>query len=476
MTFLHAFLLGILQGLTEFIPVSSTAHLLIVQKLLGIPASDAMFSFLVLVQIGTILSLIVYFWKDLWEIAKAMFKNPFAKSPDALARLGWYLLIATIPALIAGVLLKDAVEALFKTPLIEASIRLFAAAILMSLAEWLGKRTRKLENMTWLDALFIGMMQVIAIFPGASRSGTTISAGMFRGFDRPSAARFAFLMSVPVMLAAGAYESLDLIKMPNLGSFLPLLAVGFITAAVVGWLAIKWLLNYLNKNSLYLFAIYCALLGLLVLLTSCSPTPPAAIPEAITVQYTAAAQPWLKDLYDCAGVNTVIAELRAANYLEFNHNTMSIRIGEPVFLTAPAYQIGSEEIVTVVNPQNQIGDLAAENVRSIFSGRITRWDELGGKKAPVQVWVFASGEDLQQVFDAQVMGRMPVTSHARLAASPQEMINAIAADSNAIGILTRRWMESNVREVFTSASVPVLALTSSEPQGTIQALISCLQK
>ncbi len=266
MTFLHAFLLGILQGLTEFIPVSSTAHLLIGQKLLGIPASDATFSFLVLVQIGTILSLIVYFYKDLREIAKAMLKNPVAESPDSLTRLGWYLLIATIPALIAGVLLKDALEALFKTPLIEASIRLFAAAILMSLAEWLGKRTRKLENMTWLDALFIGMMQVIAIFPGASRSGTTISAGMFRGFDRPSAARFAFLMSVPVMLAAGAYESLDLLKMPNLGSFLPLLAVGFITAAVVGWLAIKWLLNYLNKNSLYLFAIYCALLGLLVLL------------------------------------------------------------------------------------------------------------------------------------------------------------------------------------------------------------------
>lgn len=266
MNFFQSFLLGILQGLTEFIPVSSTAHLLIGQKLLGIPASDATFSFLVLVQIGTILSLIVYFYKDLREIAKAMLKNPVAESPDSLTRLGWYLLIATIPALIAGVLLKDAVEALFKTPLIEASIRLFAAAILLSLAEWLGKRTRKLENMTWLDALFIGMMQVIAIFPGASRSGTTISAGMFRGFDRPSAARFAFLMSVPVMLAAGAYESLDLLKMPNLGSFLPLLAVGFITAAVVGWLAIKWLLNYLNKNSLYLFAIYCALLGLLVLL------------------------------------------------------------------------------------------------------------------------------------------------------------------------------------------------------------------
>ncbi|MBA4379382.1 MAG: hypothetical protein C0393_01615 [Anaerolinea sp.] len=212
------------------------------------------------------------------------------------------------------------------------------------------------------------------------------------------------------------------------------------------------------------------------LLTSCSPTPPAVTPEAITVQYTAAAQPWLKDLYDCAGVNTVIVELRAANYLEFNHNTLTIRMGEPFFLTVPAYQIGSDEIVIVVNPQNQIGNLTAENVRAIFSGRITRWDELGGKEAPVQVWVFASGEDLQQVFDAQVMGGTPVTSHARLAASPQEMINAIAADGNAIGILTRRWMESKVREVFASASVPVLAITSSEPQGALAHLLTCLQK
>lgn len=212
------------------------------------------------------------------------------------------------------------------------------------------------------------------------------------------------------------------------------------------------------------------------LLISCSPTPPAVTPEAITVQYTAAAQPWLTDVYDCAGENDVIAELRAANYFDLDQNGLAIRIGEPFFLATPAYQISSEEIVIGVNPQNQIGNLTAENVRSIFSGRITRWDELGGKVAPVQVWVIASGEDLQHVFDAQIMGGTPVTSHARLAASPQEMINAIAADGNAIGILTRRWMESKVREVFASAPVPVLALTSSEPRGTIQALISCLQK
>lgn len=270
MSLFHAFILGIIQGLTEFIPVSSTAHLLIGQTLLGLPANNAMFSFLVLVQIGTIVSLLIYFWKDLLSIVVATLKNLGGlrdfKSLPADARMGWYIVIATIPALIAGYLLKNAVEALFKLPLLQASIRLFAAAILLTLAEWLTKKDRTLDSMTWLDALVIGLFQIVAVFPGASRSGSTISGGMFRGLDRPSAARFAFLMSVPVMLAAGAYEMLDVIRMPGLAEFLPALAVGFITAAIVGWFAVRWLLNYLSKRSLYVFSVYCAVVGLIVLI------------------------------------------------------------------------------------------------------------------------------------------------------------------------------------------------------------------
>jgi undecaprenyl-diphosphatase len=271
MTLLQSFLLGILQGLTEFVPISSTAHLLIGQKILDIPSNDAIFSFLVLVQLGTILSLIIYFWKDLWKILLATVvsvKYIVARDTGKLdldAHIGWYIIIATIPALVFGYLLKSAVEALFRTPLLEAGIRLLITAVVLELAEWLGKRDRTLKKMTGLDALIIGIAQVLAVFPGASRSGTTISAGMARGLDRPSAARFAFLMSVPVLLAAGGYQLLDLFKMPSLGSFLPPLAVGFVTAAIVGWLTIKWLLDYLNKHSLYIFAGYCAVGGMIVL-------------------------------------------------------------------------------------------------------------------------------------------------------------------------------------------------------------------
>ncbi len=268
MTLLHAFLLGIIQGLTEFIPVSSTAHLLIGQKLLGIPADDAMFSFLVIVQLGTLVSLFAFYWKDLISIARATLDLRGLRDLGGLvpeAKLGWYIIIATIPALLAGYLLKDAVEALFKQPMLQASIRLFSAAILLALAELLGKKNRNLESMTWLDALVIGLFQIIAVFPGASRSGTTISGGMFRGLDRPSAARFAFLMSVPVMLAAGIFQMTQVTELPNRGEFLPLLVVGFVTAAIVGWFAIKWLIHYLSHRSLYVFAIYCAVVGVITL-------------------------------------------------------------------------------------------------------------------------------------------------------------------------------------------------------------------
>jgi undecaprenyl-diphosphatase len=262
MSVVQALLLGIIQGLTEFIPVSSTAHLLIGQRLLGLGAGEAVFAFLVLVQMGTLLALVVYFWKDLWALVRAFPARPFS---TPLNRQAWFILIATLPALLAGLLLRPLVQALFRAPLIEAAIRLATAALLMALAERLGRRTRKLESMGGFDALFVGLMQALAVFPGASRSGSTISGGLLRGFDRPAAARFAFLISIPVMLAAGAYETLELIRMPGLSAFLPILLAGFLAAAVFGWLAIRWLLGYLSRHSLTVFAVYCAVLAALCL-------------------------------------------------------------------------------------------------------------------------------------------------------------------------------------------------------------------
>ena len=260
MNIIYATLLGVIEGLTEFIPVSSTAHMLIVQRILNIPADNAMFAFLVLVQLGPLAALLVYFWKDYLNLIKAFFARPFSSQEN---RMAWYIIIATIPALIAGVLLKNAVQSLFQNPLLEAAIRLFSAAILLSLAEWFGKKDRNLDSMTWLDSLVIGLFQVLAVFPGSSRSGAVIPGGMLRNFDRPSATRFAFLMAAPVMLAAGGYETLSVLKLHILHTIIGPLAVGFVVAAIIGWLSIRWLINYVSKHSLYVFSVYCAIVAVL---------------------------------------------------------------------------------------------------------------------------------------------------------------------------------------------------------------------
>ena len=269
MTLLHAFLLGIVQGLTEFIPVSSTAHLLIASNLLGLPSDAKTFSFNIIIQLGTVVALIAFFWKDIWQITLAFFlglkhKNPFE---NLQARLGWLVIVATIPALIAGFILKNVVESMSEDPLASAGIRLLVTAVILIAVEYFDKRTRTLESATWVDALSVGLFQVLAIFPGASRSGSTIAGGMVRGFDRPSAARFAFLMSAPILLAAGLYESENVFAMNDTMAFLPYLITGFVSAAVVGWLTIKWLLTYLGKHSLYVFALYCAVLGIFLMIS-----------------------------------------------------------------------------------------------------------------------------------------------------------------------------------------------------------------
>lgn len=220
------------------------------------------FAFLVLVQIGPLLGLFVYFWEDFWVMIKAFLAKPFSTPEN---RMTWYIIIATVPALLAGLLLKNTVQGLFQNPLLEAAIRLFVAAILLFLAEWLGKRTRDLHCITWLDSLIIGLFQVLAVFPGSSCSGSTIPGGMLRNLDRSSATRFAFLMAAPVMLAAGGYETLSVIKLHILPTGVVPLVVGFIGATIVGWLSIRWLIGYVSKHSLYLFSAYCAIVAVLCL-------------------------------------------------------------------------------------------------------------------------------------------------------------------------------------------------------------------
>lgn len=264
MTIIQSFILGIIQGITEFLPVSSSAHLVLTPFFLGwsIP-EEQIFPFDVLVQMGTLLAVILYFYKDLYRILAAFLKQlktgKFGE--DQESRLGWWIILATIPAGVFGILLGDVVEEAFQSPLATGLFLLITAALLIT-SENFGKKDRDMESLNWMDALWIGAFQALALFPGISRSGSTIAGGLFKGYKRSDSARFSFLMSVPVMIAAGGLSLLDLSEMPNLTGFLPVLLVGFFTSAVVGYLSIHWLLKFLSQRSLKAFAIYCVLLSL----------------------------------------------------------------------------------------------------------------------------------------------------------------------------------------------------------------------
>ncbi|MDY6874838.1 MAG: undecaprenyl-diphosphatase UppP [Chloroflexota bacterium] len=275
MNLFYAFFLGILQGATEFLPVSSSGHLVLVPWLLGWPASGLAFD--AVVHWGTALAVVVYFWHDWVSLVGAVFrslketrffgKNPVSGQASADARLAWLILLGTLPAALIGYLLEDFFEGMFARPVAAAGFLLVTSALLAS-SEWLGRRERDIHTLVWLDALIIGLGQALAIFPGLSRSGATISAGLARGLRREPAARFSFLLATPIILGAGLLKVVDLVQMGGLVEQAPALIVGFVAAAVVGFGCIHFLLRYLQRRRLYPFAIYCAIAGLACLLVA----------------------------------------------------------------------------------------------------------------------------------------------------------------------------------------------------------------
>ncbi|RMF31308.1 MAG: undecaprenyl-diphosphate phosphatase [Chloroflexi bacterium] len=261
MSILQAILLGFLQGATEFIPVSSSGHLVLVPWLLGWAPPPLAFD--TTVHWGTLVAVFAVFWRDLWGLLRAWLISLRRRSlADPQARLAWAILLGSLPAALAGVLLGDFFERLFGQPIAAASFLLITALIL-TVSERVGRCRRPLWSIGGMDALLIGLAQAAAILPGISRSGATIATGLAREIEREAAARFSFLLSVPVILGAGLVKLLDLAQAGSLAAQAPTLLVGFLVAALTGYLAIRWLLAFLQRRPLYVFALYCAAFGLL---------------------------------------------------------------------------------------------------------------------------------------------------------------------------------------------------------------------
>lgn len=260
MSILEAIILGILQGTTEFLPISSSGHLVLFPYLFNLTESGL--TMISIVHEGTLLAVLLYFRRDLWGIVQGVLQGLRHRQPLATAksRLGWFILLGSLPAAVVGLLFADFFEVVFATPAISAAF-LLVTAVLLIVGEWLMTGKKELADLTWLDALIVGFFQMLALFPGISRSGSTITAGLMRGFDRATAARFSFLLGIPAILGAGLLSVIDIVQAGNLGSEWPAMLAGFVAAAVSGYACIHFLLAWLKQRSLYLFVVYVTLLS-----------------------------------------------------------------------------------------------------------------------------------------------------------------------------------------------------------------------
>lgn len=263
MTIWQAIVLGIVQGATEFLPISSSAHLVLVPYLLGWPSDPGLVLDTAL-HLGTLTAVLVYFRREVWTLLRAAWESLRTRSlADPQARLAWAVMVGTLPAALGGFLLENTFEALFGLPRTVAAFLLVTAALL-ALAELLGKKVGLLTAITWRDALFIGLAQFLAVTPGISRSGATIAAAMALGYRREQAAQFSFLLAIPIILGSGGYQLLKVVLGTAEGAWGPTVA-GMAAAALVGFVAIAGLMRFLRQRALWPFVAYCVALSLAVL-------------------------------------------------------------------------------------------------------------------------------------------------------------------------------------------------------------------
>lgn len=268
MDIIQGIIIGIVQGLTEFLPVSSSAHLVFVQKLLGVESSIA---FDVFLHLGTLIAVMWFFrydiykmlvswWSSIQDIFHGRFKEGFYDDP--YKRLAWYVILATIPVGIVGVLFEDSVDALFSGALYVPAFFLFVTGTILYLSQRMTSGKINFHNVTKKEALFMGLGQACAILPGLSRSGTTIAAGLVVGLDKEFAAKFSFILSIPAILGAFLLQAKDIGTAMD-ANFLPII-LGFIAAFISGYAAIKWMLELVQKRNLDIFAYYCWIVGIVV--------------------------------------------------------------------------------------------------------------------------------------------------------------------------------------------------------------------
>lgn len=404
---------------------------------------------------GTLLAVVGHFRRDIASLAQAWLRGWRSLSwPEPQGRLAWLILLGTLPALALGLLFEEWFEALFSAPATVASFLLVTGLLLM-VSERLGQRERGEGELSWLDALLIGLGQAAAIAPGISRSGATMGTGILRGLRREAAARFSFLLGTPVILGAGLLQLAKLVTSGQSTEEWSMLVLGFVTAAASGYLSIRFLLSYLRRRSLYPFALYCWAAGLAALAMSLHSLPigmkPPPTPGGLTLAGPQALHPLMQTLgqaYQARSPNIgIIVRRPDAESLDllFTYEEAGEGYRVPIALDA---------LAIIVHPHNPVRELTLLQVQDIFSGRAYDWEALSERQGWIKVLDQVNGSPSRTFFADRVMGTRAVTTNALLVPNDAAAVEEVASDPSAISYTSVGYLRPEVRPLAIEGVPP----------------------
>ena len=493
MTVLQAILLGIVQGITEFLPISSSAHLVLVPHWLGWSFDTQLeFTVDILLHLGTLVAVITYFWQDIKAIILSLLVGLWNRKPleGDNAKLGWLIVIATIPAGVIGVGLKGFYLEMLDNPRGVAVLLLVTALVIVASELYSPKIRTNIKDIRWFDALIIGCFQALAILPGISRSGVTIVGGILRKLTRESAAKFSFMMAIPVMVGAGLVAGIELFTNQLLWQYWPAILAGFLTALLVGIVSIHWLLRYLRNHSLWPFAYYCLLLGLVGTLLGCSPaTTPAPIitkEPLSTVGVTSATSEFVTNLITTSPYSDNLQTQLYSSDRQLIKAVYSGGVESGVVLYSPddlnlfSIPLAFTVLQVIVHPDSDIDELSIDNLRSVFEGSTLDWEEFGGESEPIKLAVREEGDSARTIFEFIVLSNVAPSPVARVFAGDDLMVEYVSKTKGSIGYIWQSFASSDVKSLEITGSglfsVPVYAVSYKESSGVLRDWFAWVQQ
>ncbi|HCU98816.1 MAG TPA: undecaprenyl-diphosphatase UppP [Chloroflexi bacterium] len=490
MTILQAMLLGVVQGITEFLPISSSAHLVLIPYWLGWSFDlELEFAFNIFLHVGTLVAVVTYFRNDIKKIVYEVVKGIWLRKPFESddSKIGWLILIASVPAGAVGLLSTDLFMSMLDNPTVVASLLIVTAISIIFAEVYSSSYRRPLREISWKDSLLIGCFQALAIFPGISRSGITIVGGVFRRLSYKTAARFSFLMSIPVMVGAGLIAVKEVSANEAVLDYWPAIFVGFVSSVCIGLLSIHWLLRYLRNKTMRFFALYCLIVGLLGLLVGCSPAKEVAQKPIVNhiIGVTDVTGDFVKKINNQALYSDKVRVKTYASHRQLMKAISAGGVEAGIVFDVPrdnslvSYPLAVTSIIVVVHPDVGLDDLSKDSLKSIFVGEADNWIEVGGNDIDIQPIVSEEGDAARLVFQKTVLDNENLSSRSVVIPEDNLVLQYVNNTAGSVGYVWEGMLDQESKQISVNTTEGlerlIYSVSYEEPSGSLRDWLNWIQ-